>query len=86
MPAEMEWFANIDNPRTRRAYKLDVADFMAFVGIQRPRGVPHRHACPLHRVAAQPGGAGAFRADDPAQALGAFLVIRAPVRLQRCFP
>ncbi len=36
MPAEMEWFANIDNPRTRRAYQIDVADFMAFVGIQRP--------------------------------------------------
>ncbi len=36
MPAEMEWFANIDNPRTRRAYRIDVADFMAFVGIQRP--------------------------------------------------
>ena len=36
MPAELEWFANIDNPRTRRAYRIDVADFMAFVGIQRP--------------------------------------------------
>ena len=31
MPAELEWFANIDNPRTRRAYRIDVADFMAFV-------------------------------------------------------
>ncbi len=28
MPAELEWFANIDNPRTRRAYRTDVADFM----------------------------------------------------------
>ena len=36
MPAEMEWFANLDNPRTRRAYRIDVADFMAFVGIARP--------------------------------------------------
>lgn len=36
MPAEMEWFANIDNPRTRRAYKTDLADFMSFVGIQAP--------------------------------------------------
>ncbi len=36
MPAELEWFANIDNPRTRRAYRIDVASFMAFVGIQRP--------------------------------------------------
>ena len=22
MPAEMEWFANIDNPRTRKAYRI----------------------------------------------------------------
>lgn len=36
MPAELEWFANLDNPRTRRSYRIDVADFMAFVGIQRP--------------------------------------------------
>ena len=36
MLAEIEWFANLDNPRTRRAYRIDVADFMAFVGIQRP--------------------------------------------------
>lgn len=36
MPAELEWFANIDNPRTRRAYQSDLADFTAFVGIARP--------------------------------------------------
>ena len=36
VPAEIEWFANIDNPRTRRAYQIDLAEFMAFVGIQRP--------------------------------------------------
>ena len=36
VPAEVEWFANIDNPRTRRAYQIDLAEFMAFVGIQRP--------------------------------------------------
>ena len=36
VPAEAEWFANIDNPRTRRAYEGDVKDFTAFVGIQRP--------------------------------------------------
>lgn len=28
-----EWFANLDNPRTRRAYQGDIADFCAFVGI-----------------------------------------------------
>jgi site-specific recombinase XerD len=36
VPAELEWFANIHNPRTRRAYQLDLGDFTAFVGIQRP--------------------------------------------------
>lgn len=35
MPAETEWFANLDNPRTRRAYQVDLQDFMAFTGIQR---------------------------------------------------
>lgn len=33
VPLEAEWFANIDNPRTRRAYEIDLKDFMAFVGI-----------------------------------------------------
>jgi hypothetical protein len=36
VPSEVEWFANIDNPRTRRAYRLDINDFMSFVGIDRP--------------------------------------------------
>ncbi|WP_435530742.1 tyrosine-type recombinase/integrase [Paraburkholderia fungorum] len=36
VPAEAEWFANLDNPRTRRAYQTDLQDFMGFAGIQRP--------------------------------------------------
>jgi hypothetical protein len=36
VPAEAEWFANIDNPRTRRAYQIDIHEFMGFVGIERP--------------------------------------------------
>lgn len=36
MPAESEWFAQIDNPRTRRAYRIDIAEFMSIVGIERP--------------------------------------------------
>ncbi len=35
VPAEAEWFANIDNEKTRRAYKIDLQDFMLFVGMQR---------------------------------------------------
>ncbi|MBK3744186.1 tyrosine-type recombinase/integrase [Paraburkholderia aspalathi] len=36
VPAEAEWFANLDNPRTRRAYQIDLRDFMGFVGIAQP--------------------------------------------------
>ena len=34
VPPEAEWFANIENVNTRRAYKSDVHDFMAFAGIR----------------------------------------------------
>lgn len=33
VPAAVEWFANIDNPRTRRAYQNDLQDFCSFVGL-----------------------------------------------------
>lgn len=36
VPPEVEWFANIENPNTKRAYRADIQDFMAFVGIKRP--------------------------------------------------
>jgi site-specific recombinase XerD len=36
VPAEAEWFANIANQRTRRAYQIDIKEFMKFVGIGRP--------------------------------------------------
>ncbi len=36
VPPEIEWFSNIGNPRTRRAYMIDLRDFMDFVGIRRP--------------------------------------------------
>jgi integrase/recombinase XerD len=36
MPPELEWFANLDNPRTRRAYRNDVKEFTAFAGVERP--------------------------------------------------
>lgn len=31
--AAVEWFANIDNPRPRRAYQDDLGDFCSFVGL-----------------------------------------------------
>ena len=36
VPPEAEWFANIDNEKTRRAYRIDLADFMSFTGIRAP--------------------------------------------------
>ena len=36
VPPEMEWFGNIQNANTRRAYKNDVHEFMAFAGIRHP--------------------------------------------------
>jgi len=34
VPPELEWLANITKPKTRRFYKNDVAEFMAFTGLQ----------------------------------------------------
>jgi hypothetical protein len=33
VPPEIEWFANITNPSTRRAYENAIQDFMRFIGI-----------------------------------------------------
>ena len=46
VPPEMEWFANLTNPQTRRAYENAVGDFMRFAGIARPeefRSVTRAH-------------------------------------------
>jgi site-specific recombinase XerD len=36
VPPEVEWFANLSNPSTRRAYENAVRDFVRFTGIARP--------------------------------------------------
>jgi site-specific recombinase XerD len=36
VPPEIDWFNNLDNPRTRRAYQIDLQEFMTFTGIVRP--------------------------------------------------
>ncbi len=36
VPSELEWFANIDNKSTRRAYENALQDFMGFTGIRQP--------------------------------------------------
>jgi hypothetical protein len=53
VPPEVEWFANIGNPNTKRSYEVAVGDFMRFTG----RGIPDRNACARHQLARQPGAA-----------------------------
>jgi integrase/recombinase XerD len=36
VPPEVEWFANISNPSTRRVYKNAIGDFLRFACIARP--------------------------------------------------
>ena len=36
VPPEIEWFANLRNPNTRKAYETDLREFRRFVGIERP--------------------------------------------------
>src|SRR5437867_309234 len=36
VPLEIEWFANLKNENTRRAYRNDVTTFVRFVGIKQP--------------------------------------------------
>ena len=36
VPPEVEWFADLTNPNTRRAYENAVRDFVRFTGIARP--------------------------------------------------
>jgi integrase/recombinase XerD len=46
VPPEVEWFANLTNPNTRRGYENAVRDFMQFTGIARPeefRNVTRAH-------------------------------------------
>src|SRR5690349_20465237 len=46
VPPEAEWFVNLTNENTKRAYRHDVGSFMRFVGIARPedfRSVTRAH-------------------------------------------
>ncbi|MGH7121478.1 MAG: tyrosine-type recombinase/integrase [Acetobacteraceae bacterium] len=36
VPPEAEWFANITNPNSRRAYEAAVGDFIRFAGVEHP--------------------------------------------------
>jgi site-specific recombinase XerD len=49
VPPEVEWFKNIRNLHTKRAYKNAIWDFMQFVGIKRPE--EFRLITPAHVIA-----------------------------------
>jgi site-specific recombinase XerD len=52
VPLALTWFANIDNPQTRRAYQNDVQEFMAFTGLDNPaqfRDVARAHVLAWRR-------------------------------------
>ena len=36
VPPEIEWFVNLNNKATRRAYEAALQDFMGFTGIKQP--------------------------------------------------
>jgi integrase/recombinase XerD len=50
VPPEVEWLANITNAKTRRFYKSDVAEFIAFTGLD-SRRAPHGGAVACDRLA-----------------------------------
>ena len=70
VPPEAEWFANIANPRTRRAYQGDIQEFMMFCGHRRGRGVPPGDPRPCTRLAQGTGAARSRGGYDPPEALG----------------
>lgn len=62
VPAAAEWFANLDNPRTRRAYQGDIEDFCNFLGIHAPdqfREVTRAHVLAWRSQLEQRGLSGA---------------------------
>ena len=62
VPATAEWFANLVNPRTRRAYQGDIEDFCAFLGLDAPdqfRAVTRAHVLAWRSQLEQRGLSGA---------------------------
>lgn len=76
VPAEIEWFANLENQQTRRAYQNALQDFMKFVGIVRPDEFSGNHPLSCHRLARRLKVPGIERHDYPPSTGGAVIVIR----------
>jgi hypothetical protein len=74
VPPEVEWFANLSNPNTRRAYEAAVKDLLC----RHPTagGIPHRDARASDRLARRAAAARPRRRDDPASARVGRLAVR----------
>ena len=85
VPPEVEWFANLGNKVTRRAYENALGDFMRFVGLASTtefRTVTRAR----HRLARRPAAAVLKQPDHPAPLGRAVVIVRVPVRAQRRDP
>ena len=51
VPAESEWFANLGNKGTKRAYAMALTDFMAFIGINAKQPEEFRIVTRAHVIA-----------------------------------
>ncbi len=65
-PPEVEWLANITNPKTRRFYKNDVSEFVSFTGLKDSAAL--RTVARSHVIA--------WRKDMAARSLGAATIRR----------
>src|SRR6267142_423520 len=84
VPPEEEWLANITNLKTRRAYKEDVREFIAFTALRGLYEATFRRPVAYHFLAQGHGKTRSGAGHHSAQALGAVLALRLPLRTQRC--
>lgn len=86
VPPEAEWFANIDDGKTRRAYRIDLPDFRAFTGLAAAaeiRLVTRTHVIAWRKALEERALAGAT---IRRKGCGAVVPVRLAVRTQRRDP
>src|SRR6266404_5277871 len=84
VPPEEEWLANITNLKTRRAYKEDVPGVHRVYRFAGLYGATFRRPVAYHCLAQGHGKTRSGAGQYSAQAFGAVLALRLPLRTQRC--
>jgi len=88
VPPELEWFANLGNAATRRAYQTALANFMRFANIQAPE--EFRTVTRAHVIAWRDDlvrrALSATTIRHRLSALGPCLAVRLPLRPERRHP